>query len=708
MRFFKCLIILVCVCSTLSGQEVTDPDLLPYPEKHFSLKKRRTIDAEQLVKKLVKGKTGDQEKFDAIFTWVTTNIGYDLNEFYLPSAPVPGSISRILKTRRTICLGYANLMDSLCKLAGITNVTVYGYAKDALFDVHDTIYTHNHAWNAVKLDDLWYLYDITWAKGKTEYELTKMARWITRWLEKHPEKLKQKKIPNRWRWKIKTICGEESGPVYYYKPRFFNHVLRKYVSSLPVKTVKVFREGITKDYYLSEPRIFGVTHTPDDPVWTLSDTRSFRELETDSAWYYFTENTLKSQVRQGMECTECDRFAELGRKEQWKALNINSRPFNIHNHFINTLCEGELGAINRRQASWEKDSLAQMQFLDSAMTSFSNAFYSLRQTKNDMKLNTLMHKAKNKRKMSLLLNENKGHKLFISQKVRLTLNHTRNYKILETQATAYAHTYLKKAARTKRFKINIKTEKLKPYPPQILNGIHRELTKKQSELDTLTKAINTQKQAFDSLILGVSLNIWQHVKYHDSISTPFLKSIRWRRLMKDNYKKVIVDIRKTIPDYEMRYAEGLENTVYKPSSEAFALFRSIVTLIKAKTRLQNECLQYNRELLRAKELSYEGLKQYREEVIKDSEYDFCWVAGNHPKLMSTWRGLKILKGKQSGVLDLIAIENDVERHRYSRINKVVQYGYRKSLERLAFETRDVKLSLKEIPRYRKRLLKKKK
>lgn len=709
MIFFRLLPLAFLLATTnyLFCQTPADPDLLPYTSKDVSFKKRTEADAEQLVKKLIKGKSGDQEKFDAIFTWVTTNISYDYNEFYLPTAPIPGSIQRILKTKRTICLGYSNLMDTLCMLAGITNVTVYGYAKDVFFDVNDTIYAHNHAWSAVKLGGLWYVYDATWSKGKTDYELTPMAKWIIRWFEKHPEKLKKKKIRNRWRWKFKTICGEESGPTFYYKQRFFNRVLRHRMSLLHINVKRVFKKGITKDFYLSEPSLFAITHVPDNPIWNLGDTRHFRELETDSAWYYFNDSTLKSQNRQGVECPDCDRYAELNRKQQWQDMNTRSLMFNPHNHFISTLCENQIGLINWRQARAEKDSLSQMQFLDSAMRSYSNAYYSLRQSKRDVKSNALMHKAKNKRKMYLLLTDNKGHSKFMSKKVRHTLNHTRNYNILQSQGVAYAHTYLKKASRTRRFKTNINTEKLKPYPIQSLNGIQRELTKKEAQLDTLRKAIATKKQAFDSLILGASLNIWQHVKYHDSISDPFLKSIKWRRRLKDNYKKVIVDIRKTIPAYEARYAESLDNTVYKPSGEGFALFKNITVLIKAKTRLQNECLQYKRELLRAKTLSHEELNQYKDDIIKDAESDFCWIAGNYPKLTSTWLGLKELKHKQSGVLDLIAIENDLERHRYYEINRAVQYGYREAVKSLAFQTRDTKLSLKEIPRYRKRLLKKK-
>lgn len=57
----------------LLSQAPTDPDILPYTAK-VSFKKCTETNAEQLVKKLIQGKTGDQEKFDAIFSWVTTNI----------------------------------------------------------------------------------------------------------------------------------------------------------------------------------------------------------------------------------------------------------------------------------------------------------------------------------------------------------------------------------------------------------------------------------------------------------------------------------------------------------------------------------------------------------------------------------------------------------------------------------------------------------
>jgi hypothetical protein len=275
-----------------------------------------------------------------------------------------------------------------------------------------------------------------------------------------------------------------------------------------------------------------------------------------------------------------------------------------------------------------------------------------------------------------------------------------------SQGGAYAHTYLKKAARTKRFKVNIRTDKLKPYPEKTLSTIHKDLAKKERQLDSLQTLIHNKQAQFDSLVLGVSLNIWQQVNYHDSISVPFTKSINLRRQLKDNYKKVIVDIRKTIPGCELTYGNNLRNIVYQPSDEAFALFKAITLEIKIKTKLQNECLQYSRELLRAKELSHDGLKQYKDNIIKDSEFDFCWIAGNYPKLGTIWIGLKTLKMKQSYVIDLINKENDIERHRHYLVNRSVQHGSREALKSLSFEIRDVKKALKGVRQYRKSILKK--
>jgi len=143
-----------------------------------------------LVEALTKNKSGDKEKFDAIFAWVASNIRYNYKAYYSTNGAGKPDIKNILKRKSGICLDYAGLMDTLCELAGITNTTVYGYAKEETFDVNDSIYIDNHAWNAVRLDGLWYVYDVTWSSGNIEYFYTKRSKRILKWISKFKPRTK--------------------------------------------------------------------------------------------------------------------------------------------------------------------------------------------------------------------------------------------------------------------------------------------------------------------------------------------------------------------------------------------------------------------------------------------------------------------------------------------------------------------------------------
>jgi Transglutaminase-like superfamily len=230
------------------------------------LDRKNQANAIEIINQLTKYKTSDKDKFDVIFSWVAKNINYNINSFYTATNSGPEEIKKILEKRNTICLGYAQLMDTLCELAGITNVTVFGYAKDMYYDVNDSIYGHNHAWNAVKLDNLWYVYDVTWSNGVTDYVLTNKSKLITKLLAKFPEKYKKKKIKIPRKFRYKSFCKEKIEPAYYYKRRFFNTLLRNRLSLLTITVLKKYFKGISTNYYLSNPELFSASHVPDDPI----------------------------------------------------------------------------------------------------------------------------------------------------------------------------------------------------------------------------------------------------------------------------------------------------------------------------------------------------------------------------------------------------------------------------------------------------------
>ena len=125
----------------------------------------------------------DVEKFRAIYTWVSTNIENDYRgyqktrnkriqlandqEAFLAwnSGYAPKMFQKMLKDKQTACSGYAYLIREMAELADIECKIVNGFGRTP-----NVILTAesppNHAWNAVKLNDKWYLCDATWSAGR--------------------------------------------------------------------------------------------------------------------------------------------------------------------------------------------------------------------------------------------------------------------------------------------------------------------------------------------------------------------------------------------------------------------------------------------------------------------------------------------------------------------------------------------------------------
>lgn len=122
------------------------------------------------------------EQFRAIYTWVCFNIESDHNfgeiilrkrkkfkndslSFFNWNNKVRSKMfQRLLEDNKTICSGYAYLIKELSTLAGIDCEIVDGYSRTTKRNVDD-IDIPNHSWNAIKLNNKWYLVDATLASG---------------------------------------------------------------------------------------------------------------------------------------------------------------------------------------------------------------------------------------------------------------------------------------------------------------------------------------------------------------------------------------------------------------------------------------------------------------------------------------------------------------------------------------------------------------
>ena len=155
--------------------------------------------------------TEDSLRLRAAFIWITENIAYDVEAFEKED-PRAAQIEYVLKNKKGICSGYANLLKFFCDSYKIENEIVHGRARGGKNDVYvaNTRFRTNHAWNAVKVNGQWRLIDATWAAGIVSE-------------------------------------NEEDDPAF--KPRF----------------TREFKEF----YYFAPPERFALNHYPSDIRWSL-------------------------------------------------------------------------------------------------------------------------------------------------------------------------------------------------------------------------------------------------------------------------------------------------------------------------------------------------------------------------------------------------------------------------------------------------------
>lgn len=106
--------------------------------------------------------TLESDKCRAIFYWVTTNINFsaDLMFTYQTSGSRSKTCKDAFDNRKAVCIGYACLFDSLCKLSNIRSYIVEGSTRQKFLAG-----VVGHAYNVVYIDGKWNFIDATWGGG---------------------------------------------------------------------------------------------------------------------------------------------------------------------------------------------------------------------------------------------------------------------------------------------------------------------------------------------------------------------------------------------------------------------------------------------------------------------------------------------------------------------------------------------------------------
>jgi hypothetical protein len=97
----------------------------------------------------------DEEYVRVAYTWLCSNIHYSLTQ--VDSLEHLDLVEYTFKTLSGKCTNYSASLTVLCQFVGIEAYSVQGYVK-----IDDKIITDNdHAWNIIRIDEKYYLFDAT-------------------------------------------------------------------------------------------------------------------------------------------------------------------------------------------------------------------------------------------------------------------------------------------------------------------------------------------------------------------------------------------------------------------------------------------------------------------------------------------------------------------------------------------------------------------
>lgn len=143
----------------------------------------------ELVNYLMIPAMNDLEKVRLIYSWIAYHIKYDADAYntghYGDLTP-----EGVLKSKISVCFGYSSLFQAMAVTAGLEGRQISGFAKGYGYQTGRGFPKEpNHAWNAVKINGVWKLFDVTWGSGYGQDQngaLVSYARFDDYWFDTDP------------------------------------------------------------------------------------------------------------------------------------------------------------------------------------------------------------------------------------------------------------------------------------------------------------------------------------------------------------------------------------------------------------------------------------------------------------------------------------------------------------------------------------------
>jgi hypothetical protein len=130
---------------------------------------------------------GELEKVRFYFVWIARHIRYDDKTYgnYRQSMDYnveKQSVPVVFSERVAICRGYALLLERLCRQSNMASRYVAGYGKAQMNDEK----LEPHAWNAIRIEGNWELFDATWASNSLQKDSSDLSPRFENWFMPPP------------------------------------------------------------------------------------------------------------------------------------------------------------------------------------------------------------------------------------------------------------------------------------------------------------------------------------------------------------------------------------------------------------------------------------------------------------------------------------------------------------------------------------------
>jgi hypothetical protein len=195
----------------------------------------------------------DNDKVRAAFFWTASRISYDIENMYSINfnATKEEKINNTLKSKKGVCINYAEIFNEITNKIGVKSVVIDGYTKQ-----NGKVDLVAHAWCGVLLDDNWFVFDPTWASGYVTPKKQFVKKMNNSYYKADPVKIIASHMPFDYLWQFlgypvsndQFLAGQtkikSSEPPFDYFTEIERYESYSYVNKLKSSAERIELAGI--------------------------------------------------------------------------------------------------------------------------------------------------------------------------------------------------------------------------------------------------------------------------------------------------------------------------------------------------------------------------------------------------------------------------------------------------------------------------------